>query len=95
MKTLRVRVPRARPPFFVVGQELYLDLLWNWGHGLTVEADAILAFIAGARPGELVVGRLLSRDEGALLVDGRRSSDSETYAQIITTDDKRWRSRRR
>ena len=87
--------PERRSPFFTVGDELFLDLAWNWGHPLVVTADVLVAFVAAAAPGQVVIGRRLGRAEREGVLDGRRESEAEVYGQIVRDDDKRWQLRRR
>ncbi len=89
MNTRRILV--ERPPFFQVGGVWFADLLWNFGHWLTVDVDQLARYLAIARPPTFVVGRRLDDRQRRVLDEYQGDFEDQAYASIFPRDSERWR----
>lgn len=89
MSTRRILV--ARPPFFQIGEDWFADLLWNFGHWHTVDADRLARFLATAPATAFVVGRRLDDRQRRLLDEYQGDFEDQAFASIFPRDSDRWR----
>jgi hypothetical protein len=97
VKTLRVKTPGASSPFFFVEgvDGIFVNVLWNWGEPVDVPVEALVRLLDTARPGEVVLGRLLAAADAQKVMEQRGDADSEALAFLVPREEIRWRPRRR
>jgi hypothetical protein len=77
----RIRSP-YRPPFITVEDRVYVDLLYTGGNELLVDFEKLVAWLARARPGTILVARRLTRREVRLLREEEADAHDGTYGKI-------------
>ena len=84
--------PSARPPLFWVGDKLYLDLLYNFGHELEVGFADVQRCLVEVPPDAILLARRLDGKELQTVLHDLSDAHAEIYARLVPTDAARWKS---
>ena len=89
------KTPTTRLPFFNNGGEWFVDLTFNWGEALTIDAAQLERLVASAGPTAVLIARRMTPAEQETVLCELRDGQVDTYARFIKSEKKRWSVLRR
>lgn len=90
MKSFKAKPPPARPPLFWVGDKLYLDLLYNFGHELEVGIADVQRCLVEVPPDAILLARRLEGTELRTVLHDLSDAHADIYARLVPSDAARW-----
>ena len=86
MKRFTLHAPNSRPAFFTLGDEMFIDVLSNFGEPLVVTINDLEKFLKAAPKDGLVIGRRLKPGEQKQVIADLAGAQADLYARLIPRD---------
>ncbi len=90
MKRFTAKTPAARPPLFWVGDKLFVDLLYNYGHELEVGFADVQRYLVAVPPEAILLARRLDGAELRAALRDLSDAHANSYGRLVPTDAARW-----
>ena len=90
VKRFTIHAPNTRPAFFTLGDELFVDVLSNFGEPLVVTVADVERLLKAAPKDGLVIARRLKPGERKRVIQDLAGAQADLHARLVPSDRARW-----